>query len=376
MRLISAFLAFFLGHAATAQTLPGPEDYDAAVVAALADSYAYCTTRPGASPHTLAAFLQTAITLEFRDANELERHVRQGDAFAAITRMIADGTVISDDDGIRLPDCPVTDAQITARLRFRTRTLETLPDVEGVALLSGAMTAYGCSIARADEAAFVEFALRHVAGLYDIPLPDPLPEGEDRELTPFVEALYNVLDNAGTDMRRSGAMITDDEAARLVGCVASDAPPDPPVVTFGTDPEGAAAHAALLRPEDMQAIFAQTMADIGCALPDGDMTLFSTHFRYNGLLTLGVDLPPDEVAHASRDLALTGQTDHAYGAAIAAFDYYETLLPTMMAVEDAGLLDYEDPDAVVLIDCIPTGDLPILSRYEIDEEQQPGSTDK
>jgi len=48
----------------------------------------------------------------------------------------------------------------------------------------------------------------------------------------------------------------------------------------------------------------------------------------------------------------------------------------MLAVEDAGLLDYEEPDAVVLIDCIPTGDLPILSRYEIDEEQQPGSTDK
>lgn len=365
MRLIFACLAVLFSSGASAQTLPGPEDYEAAVVSALSDSYAYCTTHAGGTAASLSVLLEVLITLDFPDARDLEREVRMADAAAAVDRLIGDGTLIADAQGIRLPECAMTDRQIAVRLGLRTRELQQATQEERIALLSGAMAAFGCSVTLAEEATFVGFAIRHVAGLYDIPLPDPLPQDEDPTLTPFVDTLGNVFNMASAEMGRAGLLATDDGVVRLVDCTPTGMPPETTAVSYGTDPVGAAEHVQALEEDDLRAILAQSYAAVGCSVPY-TAYLFQVLFDHNVLRHVGVDLPAQEFAQAYRDLAVDLQTDHPYGDTIAAIRQSEAYFSAGLQADMDGLLNIEAADARAYIGCTPTGDLSVLDGYAIE----------
>jgi hypothetical protein len=364
MRLMFALSAFFAATGASAQTLPGPGDYDAAAVAALSDTYAYCTTGPGGSAASIAGFLEVMITLEFSDARALDRQVRMADAEAAIARLVADGVVVADDQGVRLPDCALSERQIVARLRLRARMLYDLSEAEQVELLSSAMSAYGCSFTRRDQAAFEDFAFRHVAGLYEIPLPDPLPEGDDRNLTPFLDALGLVFETAGAEMRRQGLMVTDDNVARLQGCTPTGAQPTQetePEGAYDNDPETVLARLQAMSVADDLAFLVQALEDVGCSVPEERLILFRYHFVRIGLLRMGVDLSETELVTVYYELARNYRTDHPYGDAITYLD--RRLSPALAEGLSTGVVGQGALAYSLTAPCQSAGDLSLLERY-------------
>ena len=361
MRLIFTFLALTFATGASAQTLPGPEDYDAAVVAALADHYPYCTAAPGSTAANMSVFLEIMITFDFPDARDLDRETRLADAEAAVERSIADGAVIADAEGIRLPVCTVTERQITLRLEHRTRNfLYYFTNEEGVALLSSSMQAYGCSVARGDEPAFLTFAIRHVADLYEIPLPDPLPEGEDPLLTPFAEELLFILDIAGSDMRRAGLMIVEDGIARLEGCVPTGDSPPPIEAVQDNSHEAIAIRIEAMDDAAVLDLFLATYNDIGCSMPVGPNVPYSLYFTQRSVEAVGGTVEPEELIEAYGNIF---RSDAPYQGVLRAAS--QNIVDAMIAALDTGVLLDADDMFTLIGDCTPSLDPNLLDRFEL-----------
>jgi hypothetical protein len=365
--VVSSIVALSFFNPAAAQKIPDdmPADaeWDALILNGLG-YYAYCDVSRDRGVRYFSILGYSSFNADYPALEELEPAQLEPSVAAAFDRLSAAGTLVLQSDRYALSQCPATSQRVLARIQMVQDDLNALSDADRAALVMDAVAAYGCELPLQDEDIFAEFSLRRFAEQRDIPLPDPLPEEADPQLTPLVSAYLDALDNGFDLLRRDAVLQVQGDVARFQGCIPTAAPPavaTEAAVEYDTDPATVLARLQAWSNADNLALLVQSLEDVGCSVPEESMNLIRFHFVRNGLFHMGVDLSETELVTVYFELARNYRTDHPHGDAIIFLD--GRFSPALAEGLATGVVGQGGASYSLTAPCQSAGDLSLLERY-------------
>lgn len=319
-------------------------------------SFADCLVPADRVPNTLAAYAWRIGRGFFSGFESMEEDVATDIAEAFWAESLASGALIEDEAGVRLPECPDSPQQQALRVERASDALLDMEDEDAMVLFTEIMGIHGCRVPISLQDRFIETGLRHVAALHGVELPDPMPSEADPDLTRLVEIIYNVLDDAGEDLIRSGALVVENEVATLSPCT-------PTGPALRVEPEAAMAEIAAIGDSDMAMLVAEAFQTAGCTVPDSQVEGLHLHFVRTVLASVGVPLSVENM----RQYGMTQDGPAADYARVIAYlqPRFETLVGQMSEpglMNGPGMIVREEEDWA-LFRCRPVTEVTDLDAY-------------
>lgn len=301
-------------------------------------------------PNTLAMYTWRIGRGYFSGFESVEEDVAAEIAAAFWAESLASGALIEDETGVRLPQCPDGPEQQALRIERAADVLLDIDDARAMELFTEVMGLHGCRVPLSTQDRFAETGLRHVAGLFGVELPDPMPPDADAGLTRLLEITYDMLDDAGEDLIRAGALVVENDVATLAPCAATGP-------ALRVEPDQAMSRIEALSTFEMAIQLGEEFASLGCQVPDSMIDGLHMHFIRTVLISVGVDLTIEDM----RNYVMTRAGPAAdYARAITYL--HPRFQPLLRIMNDTAMLERQG-DAWIAVACSAEDDPVDLQGY-------------